>query len=110
MDFGLSELQLSMQENVNRFLDEKAPLDRVREFADSDHALARDLWDGLVNLGVVGALVPESHGGIELSAMDAVVIGECLGNHVTPVPFLAPVSLHHERSAWQARMLKKTTI
>lgn len=89
MDFGLSELQLSMQENVNRFLDEEAPLDRVREFATTDHSLAEDIWNGLVNLGVVGVLVPEEYGGLGLSAMDAAVIGECLGNHVTPVPYLS---------------------
>ncbi len=89
MDFGLSELQLSMQENVNRFLDDEASLDRVREFATTDHSLAQDIWNGLVNLGVVGVLVPEEYGGLGLSAMDAVVIGECLGSHVTPVPFLS---------------------
>ena len=89
MDFGLSELQLSMQENVNRFLDEEASLDRVREFATTDHSLATDIWGGLVNLGVVGVLVPEENGGLGLSAMDAAVIGECLGHHVTPVPYLS---------------------
>lgn len=89
MDFGLSELQLSVQENVNRYLDEQAPLDRVRDYAASDQTLARDIWNGLVELGVVGALVPSEYGGTELSAMDAAVISECLGNHVTPAPFLS---------------------
>lgn len=89
MDFGLSELQLSMQENVNRFLDDEASLDRVREFATTDHSLAEDIWRGLVDLGVVGILVPEEYGGLGLSAMDAAVIAECLGNHVTPVPYLS---------------------
>ncbi|MYD42917.1 MAG: acyl-CoA dehydrogenase [Gammaproteobacteria bacterium] len=89
MDFGLSELQLSIQENLNRFLDEQAPLDRVREFATTDHALAQDIWKGLVELGVVGTLIPEDYGGSGLSAMDAAVIGECLGSHVTPVPYLS---------------------
>lgn len=89
MEFGLSELQLSMQENVNRFLDDAVNLDRVRAFADSDQSLAQDVWSELVNLGVVGALVPEEYGGLALSPMDACVIAECLGNHVTPVPFLS---------------------
>lgn len=88
MDFGLSDLQSSMQENVNRFLNEQASLDRVRKFAATDHSLAKDIWDGLVNLGVVGILVPEEYGGLGLSAMDAAVISECLGHHVSPVPYL----------------------
>ena len=92
MEFGLSELQLSLQESVNRFLTDQAPLDRVREFAESDHSLAKDIWDGLTELGVPGVLVPEQYGGVGLKCMDAVVIAETLGHHVTPVPYL-PTSI-----------------
>ena len=88
MDFGLSELQVSMRENVERFLQDQVPLDRVREFAASDHALAQDIWEGLVELGLTGILIPEEHGGLALSTMDAAVISETFGQFVTPVPFL----------------------
>ena len=89
MDFGLSEIQLSLQESITRFLDEKVPLDRVREFADSDHAFAEDVWQGLCELGVPGVLIEEKYGGIGLGSLEAVVISECIGNHVAPVPFFS---------------------
>lgn len=89
MEFGLSEIQLGLQESVNRFLIENASLDRVRQFADSDQPLAQDIWEGIAQLGITGTLIEEQYGGVGLSAMDAAVISECFGNHVTPVPFLA---------------------
>ena len=89
MEFGLSELQTELQESVNRYLREQVNLGRVRQFAESDHTLATDIWSGLTDLGVVGALVPEQFGGVGLSAMDVAVISESLGYHVTPVPYLS---------------------
>ena len=39
MQFGLSEEQVLLQDNVGRFLDDHVPLDRVRAYADGgdDH-------------------------------------------------------------------------
>ena len=40
MQFGLSEEQILLLDNVNRFLDDNSPLDRVRLYADGgDDAL-----------------------------------------------------------------------
>ena len=78
MEFGLSEEQTALQDNVNRFLDDKAPLERVRQFSDGHQERADDIWDGLVELGLPALLVPETHGGIELGALDAAAVGECL--------------------------------
>ena len=88
MEFGLSEIQNGLQESVSRFLEEEASLDRVRQFAESDKSLAKEIWSGIAELGVTGTLIDEKYGGVGLSAMDAATIAECLGNHVTPVPFL----------------------
>lgn len=89
MEFGLSEIQTALQENLHRFLNERVPLDRVREFASSEDLIAHDVWSGLAELGLTGALVPETLGGSGLGFLDAVVINECLGSHVTPSPFIA---------------------
>lgn len=86
MQFGLSEEQILLRDNVNRFLDDNAPLDRVRAYADGgDDA---DIWAGLAELGVPALLVPEAQGGIGLAPLDAAIVAECLGAHVTPSPFL----------------------
>ena len=54
MQFGLSEEQILLLDNVNRFLDDNSPLDRVRLYADGgDDA---DIWAGLAELGVPALL------------------------------------------------------
>ena len=86
MQFGLSEEQILLRDNVNRFLDDNSPLDRVRLYADGgDDA---DIWAGLAELGVPALLVPEEQGGIGLSPLDAAIVAECLGAHIAPTPFL----------------------
>ena len=89
MEFGLSEVQSSLQDSINRYLEENAPLEKIREFADSDASFDQDIWSGLVELGVPGIMVPEEYGGIGLGALDAVAISECIGYHVAPVPFFS---------------------
>ena len=89
MEFGLSTEQTLLQETLNAYLREQAPLDRVRRFADRDEGRAADLIAGLAGLGLPGLLIPEAHGGVGLSMLDACLAAETLGYHVAPVPFAA---------------------
>lgn len=86
MQFGLSEEQILLRDNVNRFLDDHSPLDRVRAYADGGDDAA--IWAGLAELGVPALLVPEEQGGVDLTPMDAAIVAECLGAHIAPTPFL----------------------
>ncbi|HEY4125744.1 MAG TPA: acyl-CoA dehydrogenase family protein, partial [Rhizomicrobium sp.] len=88
MEFGLSSDQKMMQESVERTLVRLAPLDRTRKAAETN-AIARDVWDGLVELGAPAVLIPEEFGGLDLNLLDAALIAEALGRHVAPVPFVA---------------------
>ena len=89
MEFGLSEIQLALQESVTKFLDEKASLEKVRAFADSDDTVDQEIWQGLCELGIPSVIIEEQYGGIGLECLDAAVICECLGYHATPSPFFA---------------------
>jgi alkylation response protein AidB-like acyl-CoA dehydrogenase len=86
MQFGLSEEQILLQDNVNRFLDDNTPLDRVRAYADGGEDA--DIWAGLAELGVPALLIPEEYGGIGLQPLDAAIVAESLGSHIAPTPFL----------------------
>ena len=97
MEFGLSNEQTQLQDALDRFLTEQAPLDRVRQLAAGE-ATDAEIWQGLAALGVPGLLVSEAEGGLGLGALDAAVVAERLGYHATPAPFLssavmAPVAL-----------------
>lgn len=88
MEFGLSQEQRLLQDMVNKFLNEQVTLDSVRQVASGDHN-DTSIWQGLAELGIAGLMIPEDFGGVGLNALDAVVISECLGYHVTPTPFIS---------------------
>ncbi|MBQ63251.1 MAG: acyl-CoA dehydrogenase [Gammaproteobacteria bacterium] len=97
MEFGLSQEQILLQDSVNKFLGDQVPLAKVRQIAtgeDNDSAV----WKGLAELGIPSLLIPEAQGGVDLGTVDAVIVAECLGYHVTPSAFIssavmAPVAL-----------------
>ena len=84
MDFEFSTEQEMLRSSVRSFLAEVAPISSVRSGARSD-----DVWKGLVDLGVLGLLVPERYGGAGMGMVDAAVVLEELGRAVCPSPFLS---------------------
>ena len=88
MEFGLSQEQRLLQDMSNKFLAEQVDLNAVRAIAAGDGD-DKSVWQGLSDLGIAGLMIPEACGGVGLGALDAVVISECLGYHVTPSPFIA---------------------
>jgi alkylation response protein AidB-like acyl-CoA dehydrogenase len=92
MEFCLSEEQVMLSDTVKRFLDDASPLDRVRELAADGAVHDAAIWQGLAELGLTGMLVPEEYGGMAMTLLDAMLVQEALGAHVTPVSF-APTSV-----------------
>ncbi len=90
MDFDFSADQELLRDSVRRYLAERAPITpyvRDRYSDDRVAAVADDVWLGLAELGVVGLLVPEEHGGAGGGMVDAAVVLEELGRAVCPVPY-----------------------
>ncbi|MGE0484982.1 MAG: acyl-CoA dehydrogenase family protein [Gammaproteobacteria bacterium] len=114
MDFGLSSDQVLMQDTLARLLDDVAPLERVRACADDDGDAGRDIWQALCEIGVAGLVIDERHGGSGLGMLDAALVAQTLGAHVTPAPFiasavLAPLALrlagsNEQQAAWLPRL------
>ena len=89
MYFGLSEDQTMLQDSVGRFLEGASELEDVRKFVDGDSALAETLHKGLEELGVPFVLLPEAQGGLGKGVLEAALISEALGRHVSPSAFTA---------------------
>ena len=64
MRFGLSEEQILLQDNINRFLTDQVALDAVRAYADG--GADTTIWQGLTDLGIPALLIAEDHGGVGL--------------------------------------------
>ncbi len=93
MQFGLSPEQTLLQDSIGNFLRERAPLERVRRFADGHEDRAHDLMAGLAELGLPGLLIAEQHGGVGLGPLEACLVAEVLGRHVAPLAFSASVAM-----------------
>ena len=89
MDFGLSPEQEMLRDTVGRCLAETCPLDHVRACADSGSAASDRVMAALADIGLTGLMVPEAHGGLGMTLLDAAVVAEQLGRAVAPASFLA---------------------
>ena len=99
MYFGLSEEQKSLEENIQRFLADNAPLESIKAVADGDEEKAQAIHQGIIELGLSGLVVPEEYGGLELNMLFATVVSSALGSGTAPVPYIgsyvmAPMALN----------------
>jgi alkylation response protein AidB-like acyl-CoA dehydrogenase len=89
VDFGLSDEQSLLQDTVRRLLDDAYPTTRARQISDTETGHDTELHIRLAELGVLGTLVPETHGGNALSFLDAMLVCEELGRAAAPGAFVA---------------------
>lgn len=100
MFFGLSEEQEFFQDNVKKFLADNASVDEIRKIAGGEgEDLQKEIYQGIINLGINALLVPEEFGGLGVGLLHAVAISQALGNGVGPIPFsgsyvMAPIALN----------------
>lgn len=74
MDFRLTEDQVQLAETVREYLTETHGPEVLRRL-DANHG-ARDpeIWQGLVDMGLTGLLVPEEYGGLGLGLIEGVLV------------------------------------
>jgi len=87
MDFEFSEEQEALRASVRRFVDERAPLPWVRDRYDDLRGTTDPVAQGLADLGLLGLLVPEAHGGAGGGMVDAALVLETLGRALYPGPY-----------------------
>jgi alkylation response protein AidB-like acyl-CoA dehydrogenase len=90
VDFERSADQELLAETMRRFLAGQAPISPyVRDRLDSDRGTTAPVWKALGDLGVIGLLAPELHGGAGMGMVDVAVVLEAMGQFVHPGPYLA---------------------
>ncbi len=86
MDLDFTEEHEMLREMVRGVCAEYAPLEVVRALENDERGVADDLWKQLVELGLVGILVPEEYGGQAQSLLEAAIVYEEFGRALAPSP------------------------
>ncbi len=66
MNLDFSDDQKMLKEQVRKFLADKCPMSVTRRVLDGDEPYAKEVWKGLVDMGLTGTAIPEEFGGLGL--------------------------------------------
>ncbi|MFN7054027.1 acyl-CoA dehydrogenase family protein [Hyphomonas sp.] len=96
MNLDFSDEQKQLRDQVRRFLEERCPPAAVRKVLEGDAGYDAGLYQGLAELGVLGAAIPEEYGGVGLGHLELCVVAEELGRVLAPVPVASSIYLAAE--------------
>ena len=86
MDLSLTESQEMLRSSARTFVEREAPRHTIVALQLAESSLVPDLWQKASELGWLGMLIPERHGGNESTLTDAAVLYEELGRGPLPGP------------------------
>lgn len=93
MNFEHSEERRMLADSLNRFIAEQYSFDKREQILQSTHGFSRDIWQQLADLGVIGALLSEDHGGFGGGGFDIAVVFEAIGRGLLVEPLLGSAIL-----------------
>jgi alkylation response protein AidB-like acyl-CoA dehydrogenase len=93
MDFGFNEEQEMLRKSARDFLAKECPMTYVRRMMEDDVGYSVETWRKMAELGWMGLIYPEPHGGAGLDMVDLAVVVEEMGRVVMPGPFFSTVLL-----------------
>jgi alkylation response protein AidB-like acyl-CoA dehydrogenase len=88
VDFGFSEEQEMLRQSARALLEKECPSAVVRKLMEDERGLDPALWKKMADLGWLGLVIPEEHGGGGLGYVDLVLVMEEMGRVVLPSPFV----------------------
>ena len=92
MDFNLSKEQQLLRDGLGKFLATRYDLEKSRAAAKTGTGWQPDIWHAFADeLGILGAPLPESAGGMGGGPVEVMVIAEELGRALVIEPFIDTV-------------------
>ena len=91
MDFTLDDEQQAIFDLTNQILGDLSTHDRLKALAEADDHVDCDAWAALAEAGVVGASIPEAHGGAGLGFLATAMALQSAGAHASPIPLLSTI-------------------
>ena len=106
MRFAVADEAAALRDAADALLTARATTALIRSaWGTHRYADIRDVWRGLADVGVTGALVPEAAGGLGLDENALVPVLERLGYSALPAPAVETVAVAAPLLAAQNRHL-----
>lgn len=87
MDFNYTEEQQMLADTVERFVADAYPLEKRRQLAASALGFSEEYWRQFAEMGLLGLVVPEQHGGLASSAVETLIVMQALGRGLVLEPY-----------------------
>lgn len=111
MNFDFSDDQKFLRDEARKFLEAQCTTAHVREVLDDDDKSHNEgVWKQIVEMGWLGAAIPEEYGGLGLGMLELCVIAEELGRALAPVPFGSSAYFFAEALKLAGSEEQKTTL
>lgn len=118
MNFGFTEEQELLRDQVRRFMQDQCPIPKVREIMKTESGFDAGVWQQMADLGWLGLLIPEDLGGVGLKWVDLIVVLEKTGYGLSPMPlishYLSSTALlccdDEAQKRWLPRLAEGTTV
>jgi alkylation response protein AidB-like acyl-CoA dehydrogenase len=91
MRFDFSEDQVLFQQSVRNVLERECASEHVRALWQTETGRSQERWRKLAEIGLLGLLVPEVHGGLGMDEVDLVLPLEETGRAALPEPVVETV-------------------
>ncbi|MGF6772680.1 alkylation response protein AidB-like acyl-CoA dehydrogenase [Paraburkholderia sp. GAS199] len=88
MNFQHTEDRRMLADTLNRFVTEQYDFGKRERITRSAEGFSADMWRRFAELGVIGTLFDEAHGGFGGGGFDIAVVFESLGRGLVVEPFL----------------------
>lgn len=88
MNFEHTEDRRMLADTLGRFVKEQYAFETRDKIAKSPRGYSPEIWRQFADLGVIGALFAEEHGGFGGAGFDITVVFEALGRGLVVEPFL----------------------
>jgi len=92
VNFDFTDDQHAIKRTAREFLSARYKPETVRSLAEGSDGVDSERWREIAELGWPGVIVPESHGGLGLGAVELVVIEEEMGYALAPAPLHSTLS------------------
>jgi pimeloyl-CoA dehydrogenase small subunit len=93
MDFELSDEQNMLKDSVERFVQDNYSSEARAKLSDTDLGFSRENWKTMAALGWLGMPFEEEVGGFGGTAVETMILMECMGRGLVLEPFLSTVIL-----------------